>query len=211
MPQRVAAAPMQPKTQAEKEAQIRPFRLRQRSPDGQPVGKHIQIDPRVKRNQGESDESYRKRAETLYFPGDVVESTTDLASNMPEKFERADSYQDPNRVEMAPGELPEDFERRKARLLAQAGGQNLGGPVSSDGGQRQTDMDHRQGGDIPLDLVQGATKVGAHRLSHLKLEGMTQKQLQEIIDNEEIETGGKALTKTVDMVKVIRDWMATDK
>lgn len=186
---------------------LRPFRLKYRSPDGYPVGKHVQADPRIERKPGESREAHVKRATTIYFPGDTVESTEDLAAQYPEKFERGDSYQDPLKnpflTQMAPGELPEDFERRMARLKAQQTGVT---PPASTAVQ-----DHKQETDIPVNPVQQAAKQGAHRLSHLKLDQMTVKQLQEIIDSEEIDTGGKVLAKVPELVKAIRDWMLTSR
>lgn len=202
----------QPKSTVARE--LRPFRLKHRSPDGYPVGKHVQPDPRIARRAGEDFEAYCKRVNTVYFPGDTVESLDDLAVLYPEKFERADNYTDPSKnpflTQMAPGELPEDFERRMARLKAQQEGQNLGGPVPVPGeGQHQ--RDHKQESDIPVNPVQQTAKHGAHRLSHLKLEQMTPKQLQEIIVAEEIDTEGKTLTKVPEMVKVIRDWMQNSR
>lgn len=195
-------------TQTKREQVLRPFRLKLRSFDGQPVGKHIQNDPKVARLPGESYEDYTERAETIYFPGDIVESYEDLASQSPEKYERADGYTDPNANpylnQMAPGELPEDFERRMARLRGSA-------PVANTAGQNQTNAEHKQVGDIPVDPVAGAAKQGANRLSHLKLEQMTPKQLQEIIDTEEIDTDGKTLVKVPEMAKAIRDWMGTNR
>lgn len=194
----------QPKPTAKRE--LRPFRLKHRSPDGYPVGKHVQPDPRIAMRPGEDFEEYLKRANTVYFPGDIVESLDDLAAHYPEKFERADQYSDPTKniylTQMAPGELQEDFERRMARLAGQQG------TVPTDPAPSQ---DHRQGGDIPVNPVAQAPKPSAHRLSHLKLEQMTTKQLQEIIDAEEIDTGGKTLAKVPEMVKAIRDWMQTSR
>ncbi len=185
---------------------LRPFKLKYRSPDGCPVGKHVQPDPKAVRRAGEDHETFCKRTNTVYFPGDIVESLDDLATLYPEKFERADNYQDPNMnpflTQMAPGELQEDFERRMARLAAQQGGTPpVPVPV----------QDHKQESDIPVNPVAQAAKQGAHRLSHLKLEQMSAKQLQEIIDAEEIDTGGKPLAKPAEMVKAIRDWMQTSR
>lgn len=204
----------QPKSTVARE--LRPYRLKYRSPDGYPVGKHVQADPKIAKREGESHEAYLKRATTIYFPGDVVESQDDLAVLYPEKFERADQYNDPGKnpylTQMAPGELPEDFERRMARLRGQD--QKAAAVVSN------ADKDHKQeseqvtrpsASDIPMNPVQQAAKQGAHRLSHLKLEQMTPKQLQEIIDSEEIDTGGKTLAKVPDLVKAIRDWMQTSR
>lgn len=180
---------------------LRPFRLKYRSPDGYPVGKHVQPDPKIPRKSGEDFEAYIKRANTVYFPGDTVESLDDLAVLYPEKFERADNYMDPSKnpflTQMAPGELPEDFERRMARLRGQD--QKAEAAVAN--------QDHKQESNIPTNPIQQAAKQGAHRLAHLKLEQMTPKQLQEIIEAEEIDTGGKTLAKVPDMVKAIRDWM----
>lgn len=204
----------QPKSIAAKV--LRPFRLKYRSPDGYPVGKHVQADPKMPRKPGETDEGFLKRATTIYFPGDVVESFDDLNALYPEKFERADAYNDPTKnpylTQMAPGELQEDFERRMARLQGQ--------DQKAEAAASQADKDHKQENDvksperltdIPVNPVQQAAKQGAHRLSHLKLEQMTTKQLQEIIDSEEIDTGGKTLAKAADMAKVIRDWMLTSR
>ena len=135
-----------------------------------------------------------------------MESADNLAVLYPEKFERADQYNDPSKnpylTQMAPGELQEDYERRMARLKGQQGAPaNTPTPV----------QDHKQETDIPVNPVQQAAKQGAHRLSHLKLEQMTVKQLQEIIDAEEIDTGGKTLAKPAEMVKAIRDWMQTSR
>jgi hypothetical protein len=196
---------------------LRPFRLKFRSPDGYPVGKHVQPDPHIKRREGEDEEAYLKRAGTLYVPGDIVESRDDLAALYPEKFERADLYSDPSKnpflTQMAPGELPEDFERRMARLKAQAAGENQGTLVANSGtpGEAQHQRDHKQETDISINPVAQVAKQSAHRLAHLKLEQMTAKQLQEIIDSEEIDTGGKTLTKPAEMAKVIRDWMTTSR
>lgn len=193
---------------------LRPFKLKYRSPDGYPVGKHVQPDPRVARRPGEDFEEYVKRANTVYFPGDTVESLDDLSILYPEKFERADQYQDPTKniylTQMAPGELQEDFERRMARLKGQQAGDNLGGPINIDLDDlkkqvaKHSGVDHKQESDIPV-------AKQPHRLAHLKLEQMTAKQLQEIIDAEEIDTGGKSLTKVPEMVKAIRDWMQTSR
>jgi hypothetical protein len=161
-------------TQKKVEREIRPYRLL----DGQ----HIECDPRIPRNEGETDEEYKVRTETKYFRTEIVYSRVPWDKMWPEKFVRADAFNpqgvNPFLSAPAPGETEEEFKRRMERLRTKKE-------------------------DLPPAKVEAPHPPAT---PSKPLEQMTLKELQEYAADEEVDIGNE--TKRERIIAVIKAAMA---